>query len=98
VRRPLTRAQLILMAPNRSADRNRMTLEHDSEEVDAILQIRDRQIELLEAIKAETALVKQLVEQATKPAPRRTSRLGASLTECGYRPTLAVIYLPQTRE
>lgn len=46
-----------------------MTLEHDSEEVDAILQIRDRQIELLEAIKAETALVKQLVEQATKPAP-----------------------------
>ncbi len=40
-------APLILMASNRSAERDRMRLEHDSEEVDAILQIRDRQIELL---------------------------------------------------
>jgi uncharacterized membrane protein len=30
-------APLILIASNRSAKRNRMTLEHDSEEVDAIL-------------------------------------------------------------
>jgi uncharacterized membrane protein len=61
-------APLILMASNRSAERDRMTLEHDSEEVDAILQIQDRQIELLEAIKAETALVKRLVDQTTKAA------------------------------
>lgn len=33
-------APLILMASNRSAQRDRMTLEHDAEETDAILKIR----------------------------------------------------------
>jgi Predicted membrane protein len=62
-------APLILMASNRSAQRDRLTLEHDAQEVDAILKIQDIQVELLQAIKAETALVKQLVDQTTKAAP-----------------------------
>ncbi len=62
-------APLILMASNRSSQRDRLTLEHDAQETDAILKIQDIQVELLQAIKAETALVKQLVDQTTKAAP-----------------------------
>ncbi len=56
-------APLILMASNRSAQRDRMTLEHDAEETDSILKIQDTQIELLKAIKTDTALLEQLVNQ-----------------------------------
>jgi uncharacterized membrane protein len=56
-------APLILMASNRASQRDRMTLEHDAEETDAILKIQDRQIQLLEAIKAETALLQVLVKR-----------------------------------
>jgi uncharacterized membrane protein len=62
-------APLILMASNRSSQRDRLTLEHDAQETDAILKIQDIQVELLQAIKAETALVKQLVDQTTNAAP-----------------------------
>ena len=57
-------APLILMASNRTATRDRLTLEHDAEQTEAILKIQDRQIELLEAIKAETSLLRQLVKQS----------------------------------
>jgi uncharacterized membrane protein len=57
-------APLILMASNRAAQRDRMTLEHDAEETDMILKIQDTQIQLLEAIKAETTLLKLLAKQA----------------------------------
>ncbi len=56
-------APLILMASNRTAQRDRMTLEHDAEETDAILKIQDTQIELLRAIKAETDLLEVLVKR-----------------------------------
>ena len=56
-------APLILMASNRASHRDRVTLEHDAEETDAILKIQDRQIQLLEAIKAETALLQDLVKR-----------------------------------
>ncbi len=56
-------APLILMASNRGAQRDRMTLEHEAQETEDILKIQDTQIELLEAIKAETALLKLLVKQ-----------------------------------
>jgi len=57
-------APLILMASNRTAQRDRMTLEHDAEETDAILKIQDTQIELLRAIKAETDLLEVLVKRS----------------------------------
>jgi len=56
-------APLILMASNRSAQRDRMTLEHEAQETEDILKIQDTQIELLRAIKTETALLKLLVKQ-----------------------------------
>ncbi len=62
-------APLILMASNRSAQRDRLTLEHEAQETDAILKIQDVQVELLQAIKAETALLKQLVDQTTNASP-----------------------------
>jgi uncharacterized membrane protein len=62
-------APLILMASNRSSQRDRMTLENEARETDAILKIQDIQVELLQAIKAETALLKQLVDQTMKAAP-----------------------------
>lgn len=62
-------APLILMASNRSAQRDRLTLEHEAKETDAILKIQDVQVQLLQAIKAETALLKQLVNQTTNASP-----------------------------
>jgi uncharacterized membrane protein len=62
-------APLILMASNRSSQRDRLTLENDAVETDAILKIQDRQIELLEAIKAETALLRQLIARNQDAAP-----------------------------
>ncbi len=59
-------APLILMASNRTSQRDRMTLEHDFEETDAILKIQDKQIQLLQAIKAETALLQVLVDRTKK--------------------------------
>jgi len=59
-------APLILMASNRSAQRDRMTLEHEARETEAILKIQDTQIQLLKAIKAETALLQVLVNQTKK--------------------------------
>lgn len=56
-------APLILMASNRSAQRDRMTLEHDAEETDAIVKIQDTQMELPRAIKAETDLLEVLVKR-----------------------------------
>ncbi|HSP55996.1 MAG TPA: DUF1003 domain-containing protein [Dehalococcoidia bacterium] len=61
-------APLILMASNRSAQRDRMTLEHDAQETDAILKIQDTQVKLLEAIKAETALLQVLVKRGEQQA------------------------------
>jgi hypothetical protein len=52
------------MASNRSAQRDRLTLEHDVDETDAILKLQDTQLELLKAIKAETALLQQIATQA----------------------------------
>jgi hypothetical protein len=40
-----------------------MTLEHEAQETEDILKIQDTQIELLRAIKGETALLKQLVKE-----------------------------------
>jgi uncharacterized membrane protein len=57
-------APLILMASNRSAQRDRLTLEHDVEQTAAILKLQDTQLELLKAIKAETALLQQIATQA----------------------------------
>ena len=57
-------APLILMASNRTSQRDRMTLEHDAEETDAILKIQETQIELLKAIKAETDLLEVLVKRS----------------------------------
>src|SRR2546426_12438505 len=37
-------APLILMASNRSSQRDRMTLEHDAQQTDAILKIQDTQV------------------------------------------------------
>jgi uncharacterized membrane protein len=62
-------APLILMASNRSSQRDRLTLEHDADETEMILKIQDRQIELLEAIKAETALLRQLMSGKQDAAP-----------------------------
>ena len=56
-------APLILMASNRAAQRDRITLEHEAQETEDILKIQDTQLELLKAIKAETALLKLLVKQ-----------------------------------
>ena len=56
-------APLILMASNRSAQRDRLTLEHDAEETDTILKIQDTQLELLRAIKAQTDLLETVVKQ-----------------------------------
>ncbi len=61
-------APLILMASNRAAQRDRMTLEHEAQETDAILKIQDTQIKLLEAIKAETALLQILVKRSEQKA------------------------------
>jgi len=57
-------APLILMASNRTSQRDRMTLEHDAEETEAILKIQETQIELLKAIKAETDLLEVLVKRS----------------------------------
>ncbi len=56
-------APLILMASNRAAQRDRLTLEHEAQETDAILKIQDTQVQLLQAIKAETALLQVLVNR-----------------------------------
>jgi uncharacterized membrane protein len=56
-------APLILMASNRTAQRDRMTLEHEALETEDILKIQNTQIELLRAIKEETALLKLVVKQ-----------------------------------
>ncbi len=61
-------APLILMASNRAAQRDRMTLEHEAQETDAILKIQDTQIKLLEAIKKETALLQILVKRSEQQA------------------------------
>ena len=50
-------APLILMASNRSAQRDRLTLENDAKETDMILQIQNTQLDLLKAIKEETAML-----------------------------------------
>ncbi len=50
-------APLILMASNRSSQRDRLTLENDAKETELILQIQNTQLELLKAIKEETAML-----------------------------------------
>ncbi len=40
-----------------------MTLEHEVKETDAILKLQDTQLELLGAIKKETALLQQIAKQ-----------------------------------
>jgi uncharacterized membrane protein len=55
-------APLILMASNRSTERDRMVLEHEAQETESILKIQDTQVELLKAIKAETALLCEVLD------------------------------------
>ncbi len=66
-------APLILMAANRSAQVDRLTLEHDAGETDSILKLQQTQLQLLKAIKQETALLEEIHRhldptRATKPA------------------------------
>ena len=64
-------APLILMASNRAAQRDRLVLEHEAVETDSILKIQDTQIELLKAIKSETALLYEvLAALGREPAPQ----------------------------
>jgi uncharacterized membrane protein len=64
-------APLILMASNRSAQRDRLVLEHEATETETILQIQDTQVELLKAIKTETALLHEvLAALGREPAPQ----------------------------
>ena len=53
-------APLILMASNRQAARDRLTLEHQATETDAIFGLQNQQIEILNAIKGETALLEEI--------------------------------------
>jgi uncharacterized membrane protein len=53
-------APLILMAANRSAQVDRLTLEHDAVQTDSILTLQQTQLDLLNAIKQETALLKEI--------------------------------------
>jgi uncharacterized membrane protein len=53
-------APLILMAANRSAQVDRLTLEHDASQTDSILTLQQTQLSLLNAIKAETALLQEI--------------------------------------
>ena len=53
-------APLILMASNRQAARDRLTLEHQATETDAIFRLQNQQIEILNAIKGETALLQEI--------------------------------------
>src|SRR6185437_14173358 len=53
-------APLILMAANRSAQVDRLTLEHDAAQTDSILTLQQTQLTLLNAIKAETALLQEI--------------------------------------
>jgi uncharacterized membrane protein len=55
-------APLILMASNRSAQRDRLTLEHEATETEAILKLQDTQLKLLNAIKKETDLLRAIEE------------------------------------
>lgn len=66
-------APLILMAANRSAEVDRLTLEHDADETDSIFKLQQTQLQLLNAIKAETALLQEIHRHLdptgnTKPA------------------------------
>ena len=65
-------APLILMAANRSSQVDRLTLEHDAAQTDSILTLQQTQIDLLNAIKEETALLEEIHRHldptgATKP-------------------------------
>jgi uncharacterized membrane protein len=63
-------APLILMASNRSAQRDRLTLENDAVETDAILKIQNTQLDLLNAIKEETAVIYKLLDMSGRGAPK----------------------------
>lgn len=65
-------APLILMASNRSAQRDRMTLENDARETDAILKLQDTQLDLLKAIKEETAMLCLVLKAQEGKAPDAT--------------------------
>lgn len=67
-------ASLILMAANRSSQVDRLTLEHDAAQTDAILTLQQTQLTLLNAIKEETVLLEEIHRHldptgATKPPP-----------------------------
>ena len=65
-------APLILMASNRTAQRDRLTLENDARETDAILGIQSTQVDLLEAIKADTALLRAIAKVVNATLPEAT--------------------------
>jgi uncharacterized membrane protein len=65
-------APLILMASNRSAQRDRLTLENDAKETDAIFQIQNTQLDLLRAIKEETAMLCLVLKASESKAPDAT--------------------------
>jgi len=67
-------APLILMAANRSSQVDRLTLEHDAMQTDSILTMQQTQLDLLNAIKEETALLEEIHRHldpsgTTKPPP-----------------------------
>lgn len=53
-------APLILMAQNRASAVDRATLEHNKEETDKLLEMQETQTNILNAIKAETALLQDV--------------------------------------
>lgn len=53
----------ILISQNVSSARDRLTLEHDAEETDELLTIQRTQVDTLNAIKAETALLAEIREK-----------------------------------
>lgn len=63
-------APLILMAANRASQRDRLTLEHDCEETTLILEMQKQQIELLNAIQVDTAILAQIRDQLMPGAPK----------------------------
>ena len=64
----------ILISQNRQTQHDRMTLEHNSEETDQLMKLQESQMELLNAIKEETALLKEIhrhLDPKNKTKPRK---------------------------
>ena len=51
------------MASNRSAQRDRLLLEHEAKETEDIFDLQNTQLELLKAIKDETAVINKFINK-----------------------------------